>query len=110
MCCSEGNSNESKLYWSNYIKGESKGIFDFGLWAGLIGKAGDQNFKLHTTIMPEDEYQVRVTASGSYDNVTNFYEYIKKNDEGLKYKVRQSSVKRKAKWLAASMSLVICTT
>jgi len=24
--------------------------------------------------------QVRVTASGSYDNVTNFYEYIKKND------------------------------
>ncbi|MGB7955785.1 MAG: hypothetical protein WCF23_17565 [Candidatus Nitrosopolaris sp.] len=30
--------------------------------------------------MPDDENQVRVTASGSYDNVTNFYEYIKKND------------------------------
>ncbi|MGB7955784.1 MAG: hypothetical protein WCF23_17560 [Candidatus Nitrosopolaris sp.] len=29
-----------------YIKGESKGIFDFGLRAGLIGKAGDQNIKL----------------------------------------------------------------
>jgi hypothetical protein len=75
-----------------YIKGESKWIFDFGLRAGLIGKAGDQNIKLHTTIMPDDENQVRVTASGSYDNVTNFYEYIKKNDvraekANVRYKV-----------------------
>jgi hypothetical protein len=30
--------------------------------------------------MPSDEDQVRITASGSYDNVTNFYEYIKKNN------------------------------
>jgi len=77
-----------------YNKGESKRIFDFGLRAGLIGKAGDQNIKLHTTIMPDDENQVRVTASGSCDNVTNFYEYIKKNDvraekANVMYKVGQ---------------------
>jgi hypothetical protein len=29
--------------------------------------------------MPEDENQVRVTASGRYGNATNFYEYIKRN-------------------------------
>ena len=79
---------------SFYIKGENIGIFDFGLRAGLIGKAGDQNIKLHTTIMPDDENQVRVTPSGSYGNVTNFYEYIKNNDvraekANVMYKVGQ---------------------
>ena len=44
--------------------------------------------------MPDDENQVRVTASGSNDNVTNFYEYIKKNDvraekANMMYKVGQ---------------------
>jgi hypothetical protein len=58
---------------------ESKGIFEVGLRAGLIGKAGDYNIKLHT-VNVLDKNEVKITASGSHDNVTTFYQYVKIND------------------------------
>ena len=61
------------------VTGDSQKIFDVGLRAGLIGKAGDYNIKLHTDNML-DNNEVKITASGSYDNVTTFYQYVKNND------------------------------
>jgi hypothetical protein len=61
------------------VTGESKGIFEVGLRAGLIGKAGDYNIKLHT-VNVLDKNEVKITASGVYDNVTTFYQYVKNND------------------------------
>jgi len=61
------------------VTGDSQKIFDVGLRAGLIGKAGDYNIKLHTVNIL-DNNEVKITASGSYDNVTTFYQYVKNKD------------------------------
>jgi hypothetical protein len=59
------------------IRGDN--IFDVGLRAGLIGKAGDYNIKLHTTNIINDN-KVRVIAIGSSHNIYDFHEYVSKND------------------------------
>jgi hypothetical protein len=58
-----------------YIKGDN--VFNVGLRAGLVGKAGDYNIKLHTTNMVNDN-KVRVITSGRSHNICDFMNmYIK---------------------------------
>lgn len=61
------------------VTGDSQKIFNVGLRAALIGKVGDYNSKLHSVNML-DKNEVRISASGSSDNVTTFYQYVKNND------------------------------
>jgi acylphosphatase len=75
-----------------FITGEK--IFDVGLRFSLVGLGGDYNVKVQAVNERANE-RVKVVASGSSQNILQFYNYIQNNDiryfkdENSKYTVTE---------------------
>jgi acylphosphatase len=68
-----------------YIEGETEDIFNKGFRPALMGTAAELGLKsAASNIRDKTKPRVQVLASGSYDVITSFHQYIKDNDIRVK--------------------------